>query len=139
PKARLMMPARAIGPTTACTTKDRLRTRRRRSAPAIRSAARSWLMRPAPSRSVPQRLAGEAEEDVLEVRLDQRDVRDRHPGPVGGVDDAGEGGAPVGHVDDDAAVARLGPGDARQRGAGGRERGEVAGPADLDAVPGAEA
>src|SRR5918994_7843454 len=42
------------------------------------------------SASIPEGLAGEFEEDVLEVGLDQLESADRHAHPAGGVDDPRE-------------------------------------------------
>src|SRR5690606_14733987 len=97
---------RATGTTMPKMRTDRSRTRWRRSLPTM---VRSWRM------SVPQRLAGEVEEDRLEVRPGDLDVGELHPAASGGRDDGGDRRRGVADVEEDLTALDDGAVDGVER------------------------
>src|ERR687892_53989 len=88
--------------------------------------------------SVAQGLAGEFEEDVLEVGLDQLESADRHAHPAGGVDDPRERRRTRRDPHRQSSVPTVDADRSGQLGAGGGERVQVARAAHVHAVAGAD-
>src|SRR5690625_3790492 len=125
PKTRSRTNMSAIGTRMPKTRTERSRTRCRRSAATM---VRSWRT------SVPQRLAGEVEEDRLQVRPGDLDVAQLHADPPRRRDDAGHRRRGLADVEEDLAALDDGPLDGVEGLQRGCRRREVPTAAEPDLV-----
>src|SRR5690625_2859131 len=125
PKTRSRTNMSAMGTTMPKTRTDRSRTRWRTSAAAM---VRSWRM------SVPQRLAGEVEEDRLQVGSGDLDVGELHAGPPRRRDHGGHGGGGLPDVEQELAALDDGTLDDGQGLEHRRSGREVTGATQADLV-----